>query len=152
MADAERLMNLMESFEYKSEQYNVCRKVLLAHLAQKPTKEDENEVTAWTMTGPSPFDIDMPMPVDLEVPAQVDFEIPTQVDFETTTQVDDETTTPSLVESPVVTEPAGSPTSPKRKPSSKKSATPKATVLPKTDVVKPKKAKKKTSRKSRAKQ
>ena len=142
MADAERLMNLMESFEYKSEQYNVCRKVLLAHLAQKPTNEDENEVTAWTMTGPSPFDIDMPAPVDLELPAQVDLEVPTQDDEETTKQLD----------SPVITEPASSPTSTKRKPSSKKSAAPKTPASPKTDVVKPKRAKKKTSRKSRAKQ
>lgn len=56
MADAERLMNLMERFDYKSEQYNVCRQILLSHLAKKP-KQDE-EVTAWTMTGPAPFDFD----------------------------------------------------------------------------------------------
>jgi hypothetical protein len=60
MAIAERLMNLMESFEYKSEQYNVCRKVLLSHLAQKPTHDDE--VEAWPMTGPAPFDDDAPPP------------------------------------------------------------------------------------------
>jgi hypothetical protein len=56
MADAERLMNLMERFDYKSEQYNVCRQILLSHLAKKP-KQDE-DVTAWTMTGPAPFDFD----------------------------------------------------------------------------------------------
>ena len=56
MAVAERLMNLMESFDYKSEQYNVCRKVLLTHLAQKPTHDDE--VEAWPMTGPAPFEDD----------------------------------------------------------------------------------------------
>lgn len=60
MAVAERLMNLMESFDYKSEQYNVCRKVLLTHLAQKP-KHDE-EVEAWTMTGPAPFELEAPLP------------------------------------------------------------------------------------------
>jgi len=142
MADAERLMNLMESFEYKSEQYNVCRKVLLAHLAQKPTNEDENEVTAWTMTGPSPFDTEVPTQLDFEIPAQVDFEIPA---------VDDEVATPPLMESPTVTEPTASPTSTKRKPSSKKSAAPKASPSPKNDVVKPKKARKKASSKPRAK-
>jgi hypothetical protein len=57
MADAERLMNLMESFDYKSEQYNVCRKVLLSHLAQKPTNDEE--ASAWTMTGPAPFEVDL---------------------------------------------------------------------------------------------
>lgn len=60
MADAERLMNLMESFSYKSEQYNVCRKVLLSHLAKKP--KDDEEVTAWTMTGPAPFEVDFDPP------------------------------------------------------------------------------------------
>jgi hypothetical protein len=60
MAVAERLMNLMESFDYKSEQYNVCRKVLLSHLAQKPKFDDEEE--AWTMTGPAPFEDDTPPP------------------------------------------------------------------------------------------
>jgi hypothetical protein len=132
MADAERLMNLMESFAYKSEQYNVCRKVLLAHLAQKPSNNEEDEVTAWTMTGPSPFDIEMPAPVDFEVPAQVDFEIPEDVD--------EETTAPNLVESPIESEPSASPASTKPNPSSKKAA-----------AAKPKKAKKKTSRKSRPK-
>ena len=58
MAVAERLMNLMESFDYKSEQYNVCRKVLLTHLSQKPTHDDE--VEAWPMTGPAPFEDDAP--------------------------------------------------------------------------------------------
>lgn len=58
MAVAERLMNLMESFDYKSEQYNVCRKVLLTHLSQKPTHDDE--VEAWPMTGPAPFEDDTP--------------------------------------------------------------------------------------------
>jgi hypothetical protein len=60
MAVAERLMNLMESFDYKSEQYNVCRKVLLTHLAQKPTHDDD--VEAWPMTGPAPFEDDVPPP------------------------------------------------------------------------------------------
>jgi hypothetical protein len=60
MAVAERLMNLMESFDYKSEQYNVCRKVLLTHLAQKPTHDEE--VEAWPMTGPAPFEDDVPLP------------------------------------------------------------------------------------------
>jgi hypothetical protein len=57
MADAERLMNLMESFDYKSEQYNVCRKALLTHLAQKPDHDDDSE--AWTMTGPAPFELEV---------------------------------------------------------------------------------------------
>jgi hypothetical protein len=56
MADAERLMNLMERFDYKSEQYNVCRQILLSHLAKKPNQDEE--VSAWTMTGPAPFDFD----------------------------------------------------------------------------------------------
>jgi hypothetical protein len=56
MADAKRLMNLMERFDYKSEQYNVCHQILLSHLAKKP-KQDE-DVTEWTMTGPAPFDFD----------------------------------------------------------------------------------------------
>jgi hypothetical protein len=61
MVVAERLMNLMESFDYKSEQYNVCRKVLLAHLAKKPD-HDEEEGHAWTMTGPAPFEAETPLP------------------------------------------------------------------------------------------
>jgi hypothetical protein len=56
MADAERLMNLMERFDYKSEQYNVCRQALLSHLAKKPTHDDE--VPTWAMTGPAPFEFD----------------------------------------------------------------------------------------------
>ena len=68
MADAERLMNLMERFEYKSEQYNVCRQILLVHLAKKPMQDEE--MTAWTMTGPAPFDFDdlapPPLPPVLE--------------------------------------------------------------------------------------
>jgi hypothetical protein len=61
MVVAERLMNLMESFDYKSEQYNVCRKVLLAHLAKKP-EHDEEEGHAWTMTGPAPLEAETPLP------------------------------------------------------------------------------------------
>jgi hypothetical protein len=64
MVVAERLMNLMESFDYKSEQYNVCRKVLLAHLAKKPD-HDEEEGHAWTMTGPAPFEAETPLPARL---------------------------------------------------------------------------------------
>jgi hypothetical protein len=60
MADAERLMNLMESFDYKSERYNVVRKVLLSHLAQKPNHDEE--VEAWTMTGPAPFEFELDAP------------------------------------------------------------------------------------------
>lgn len=74
MADAERLMNLMERFDYKSEQYNVCRKVLLSHLAKKP-KHDE-EATAWTMTGPAPFEFEddfAPPPV-----VELDFYLPSE--------------------------------------------------------------------------
>jgi outer membrane biosynthesis protein TonB len=62
MADAERLMNLMERFDYKSEQYNVCRQILLSHLAKKPNHDED--VTAWTMTGPAPFEFE-----DLALPA-----------------------------------------------------------------------------------
>jgi hypothetical protein len=70
MADAERLMNLMESFDYKSEQYNVCRKVLLSHLAQKP--KDDEEAMAWTMTGPAPFEVDLEPPVQDPAPPAPD--------------------------------------------------------------------------------
>lgn len=81
MADAERLMNLMERFDYKSEQYNVCRKVLLSHLAKKP-KHDE-EATAWTMTGPAPFEFEddfAPPPV-----VELDFYLPSEPEPEPVT-------------------------------------------------------------------
>jgi hypothetical protein len=57
MLESERLMNLMESSEYKSDKYHEYRKSLLAHLAQKPSPDDEDDddEEPWTMTTPAPL-------------------------------------------------------------------------------------------------
>jgi hypothetical protein len=123
MADAERLMNLMESFDYKSEQYNVCRKVLLSHLAQKP-KHDE-EVEAWTMTGPVPFEFDLEFPVHVHVPVL-------------------ETKPEPAPEPEQETPPKATNGKPRNK-AAKRAATPKAKEPKKTSAGKPKRVRKKST-------
>jgi hypothetical protein len=73
MADAERLMNLMERFDYKSEQYNVCRQILLSHLAKKPNHDED--ATAWTMTGPAPFEFEDLAPPTLPPVSELEPEV-----------------------------------------------------------------------------
>lgn len=59
MAEAERLLNVMEQLDYKSDMYLRCRSKLKAHLAAKPQNDDDDdpaEPDAWTMTGPAPLE------------------------------------------------------------------------------------------------
>lgn len=56
MLEAERLLNVMEQLDYKSESYKRCRAKLQAHLDAKPTlvpDDDFVDSDVWTMTGPS---------------------------------------------------------------------------------------------------
>jgi hypothetical protein len=130
MADAERLMNLMERFDYKSEQYKLCRQVLLSHLAKKP-KHDE-DVPEWAMTGPAPFefeDVSPPPFAELEpefVP-EVTPAIPPEI-------------TPAVAQEPAPVAKAKKRTASKKKPSKAADKEPK-----KTASDKPKRVRKKTT-------
>jgi hypothetical protein len=58
MLETERLMNLMEHLEYKSEQYKLCREALMEHMKKKPPQQEDDDggdVVAWEMTGPAPL-------------------------------------------------------------------------------------------------
>lgn len=59
MAEAERLLNVMEKMDYKSDLYLRCRAKLKAHLAAKPEQEEDEDAPdgdVWTMTGPARLD------------------------------------------------------------------------------------------------
>lgn len=56
MSEAERLLNVMEQLDYKSESYQRCRAKLQSHLAAKPdlvSDDDFVDSDVWTMTAPA---------------------------------------------------------------------------------------------------
>ena len=60
MAEAERLLNVMEQLDYKSESYKRCREKLQSHLYAKPALMEQDDFVdsdVWTMTTPSQLNL-----------------------------------------------------------------------------------------------
>lgn len=61
MAQAERLMNLMEKSVYRSDEYVRYKELLQLHMEKKRKlsdsfhEDDDTEVGTWEMTGPAPL-------------------------------------------------------------------------------------------------